>query len=53
MTQLTKDQTFVQKEIDAGRMTPDEARVHPQRERTSSMRRSKRGIHSGVYTGRI
>lgn len=31
MTQLTKDQTFVQKEIDAGRMTPDEARVHPQR----------------------
>ena len=31
MTQLTKDQTFVQKEIAAGRMTPDEARVHPQR----------------------
>ncbi len=26
MTQLTKDQTFVQKEIDAGRMTPDEAK---------------------------
>lgn len=29
--QLTKDQTFVQKEMDMGRMTPDEARVHPQR----------------------
>jgi len=29
--QLTKDQTFVQKEIDQGRMTPDEARTHPQR----------------------
>ncbi len=31
MTKLTKDQTFVQKEMDAGRMTPDEARIHPQR----------------------
>lgn len=31
MTQLTKDQTFVQKEIDQGRMTPEEARNHPQR----------------------
>lgn len=29
--QLTKDQTFVQKEIDQGRMTVEEARVHPQR----------------------
>lgn len=31
MVQLTKDQTFVQKEIDQGRMTPEEARNHPQR----------------------
>lgn len=31
MLQLTKDQTFVQKEIDQGRLTPDEARNHPQR----------------------
>ena len=29
--QITKDQTFVQREMDAGRMTPDEARRHPQR----------------------
>ena len=29
--QLTKDQTFVQREIDMGRMTPEEARVSPQR----------------------
>ncbi len=28
---LTKDQTFVQREIDMGRMTPEEARVSPQR----------------------
>lgn len=31
MLQLTKDQTFVQKEMDLGRMTPEEAMVHPQR----------------------
>jgi len=31
LNQLTKDQTFVQKEMDQGRMTPEEAKVHPQR----------------------
>lgn len=31
ISQLTKDQTFVQKEIDKGRMTPEEAKIHPQR----------------------
>lgn len=29
--QLTRDQTFVQREIDMGRMTPEEASVSPQR----------------------
>ena len=29
--QLTKDQTYVQREIDMGRMTPEEARIDPQR----------------------
>lgn len=29
--QLTKDQTFVQREMDQGRMTPEEAAVHPQK----------------------
>lgn len=29
--QLTKDQTFVQYELDQGHITPEEARVHPQR----------------------
>lgn len=29
--QLTKDQTFVQYEIDAGRLTEEEAKYHPQR----------------------
>lgn len=31
MESLTKDQTFVQREIDAGRMTKEEAATHPQR----------------------
>lgn len=29
--QVTKDQTFVQREMDEGRLTPEEARKHPQR----------------------
>lgn len=29
--QITKDQTFIQREIDCGRLTPEEAAVHPQR----------------------
>ena len=29
--QLTKDQTFIQREIDEGRMTIEEAKVHPER----------------------
>lgn len=31
LTQLTKDQTYVQREMDMGRMTPEEASVSPQR----------------------
>ena len=31
MTQFDKRSDVCTKEIDAGRMTPDEARVHPQR----------------------
>ena len=31
MTQITKDQTFIQREIDQGSLTPEEARNHPQR----------------------
>lgn len=31
MEPLTKDQTFVQREVDEGRMTPEEAAVHPQK----------------------
>ena len=31
LKQLTKDQTFIAREIECGRMTPEEARVSPQR----------------------
>ena len=31
ISQLPEDQTFVKREVDAGRMTPEEALVHPQR----------------------
>ncbi len=29
LTQITKDHSYVQEQVDAGRLTPDEARVHP------------------------
>ncbi len=29
MTQITKDHSYVQEQVDAGRLTPEEARVHP------------------------
>lgn len=29
LTQITKDHSYVQEQIDAGRLTPEEARVHP------------------------
>ncbi|HRP07043.1 MAG TPA: Stp1/IreP family PP2C-type Ser/Thr phosphatase [Gemmatimonadales bacterium] len=29
LTQVTKDHSYVQEQIDAGRLTPEEARVHP------------------------
>lgn len=31
VSQLTEDQTFIRREINAGRMTPEEAAVHPKR----------------------
>lgn len=31
ITQLTKDQTYIQREMDLGRMTPEQARTDPQR----------------------
>lgn len=31
ITQLTQDQTFVRREVEAGRLTPEEAIVHPRR----------------------
>lgn len=29
LTQITKDHSYVQEQVDAGRLTPEEARVHP------------------------
>ena len=31
LSQLTKDQTYIQREMDMGRMTPEQARTDPQR----------------------
>lgn len=48
---LTKDQTFVQREMDCGRMTPDEAAVHPQRNVLLQCVGASNVIEPDFYTG--
>lgn len=51
ITQLTKDQTFVQREMDMGRMTPEEARVSPQRNVLLQCIGASEYIEPVFYTG--
>lgn len=51
MTQLTKDQTYVQREMDMGRMTPEEARVSPQRNVLLQCVGASEFIDPGFYSG--
>ena len=51
MIQLTKDQTYVQREMDMGRMTPEEARVSPQRNVLLQCVGASEYIEPGFYSG--
>ena len=48
---LTKDQTFVQREMDCGRLTPEEAAVHPQRNVLLQCVGASNVIEPDFYTG--
>ena len=51
--QLTKDQTYVQREMDAGRMTPEEARVNPNRNVLLQCVGASSSIVPAFYTGDV
>lgn len=51
--QLTKDQTYVQREMDMGRMTPEEAKHHPQRNVLLQCVGASEYIVPDFYTGRV
>lgn len=53
VTQLTKDQTYVQREIDQGRMTPAEAKVHPNRNVLLQCVGASEYIEPDFYTGEV
>ncbi len=50
--QMTKDQTYIQREMDAGRMTPEEAKVHPQRNVLLQCVGASEEIAPDFYTGK-
>ena len=49
--QITVDQTFVQKEIDGGRMTVDEAKMHPKRNMLLQCVGASSALKPDFYTG--
>jgi len=51
--QLTKDQTFIQQEMDAGRMTPEEARRDPRRNMLLQCVGASNVIEPDFYLGEI
>lgn len=51
--QLTEDQTFVKREMDAGRMTPEEALVHPQRNVLLQCLGSSKEVKPEVTSGNL
>ena len=52
-TQITKDQTYVQREIDMGRMTPEQARKAPQRNVLLQCVGASEFIEPDFYSGDI
>lgn len=53
ITRLTHDQTFVQREMDAGRMTLEEARVHPRRNVLLQCLGASKEVHPDVASGSL
>lgn len=51
--QLTKDQTFIQREMDLGRMTPEQAKVSPQRSVLLQCIGASDIVNPDYYTGTV
>ena len=51
--QLTEDQTFIAREIKAGRMTPEEAAVHPKRNMLLQCVGASRNVEPQIIIGKI
>ena len=50
---MTKDQTWIQREMDLGRLTPEEAKVHPQRSVLLQCVGASEVIVPDFYTGDV
>lgn len=53
VNQLTEDQTFIRREIKAGRMTPEEAAVHPKRNMLLQCVGASREVNPDVIFGTV
>lgn len=53
LTQLTEDQTFVKREVDAGRLTPEQALVHPRRNVLLQCLGSTKEVVPALYHGNL
>ena len=51
--QLTEDQTFIHREIKAGRMTEEEAKTHPKRNMLLQCVGASRNVEPEILTGKI
>ncbi len=53
VNQLTEDQTFINREIKAGRLTPEEASIHPKRNMLLQCVGASRNVEPEIITGKI
>jgi protein phosphatase len=53
LTQLTKDHSYVQEQVDAGRLSPDEARVHPYANVITRCVGSSGDVSPDIYIGTL
>ena len=51
--QITKDHSVVARELDAGRITPEEAEHHPQRNVLTQCVGASREVYADIYFGRV